>query len=137
MSARSIARSLSNIQRSSLVEHAPGPQRYFTDTDRKTKQSLVDAGLLRPTARENQAKFPPELVLSELGREVVCFILGDYADALVASGVLEQLPIILTENKLADAMKAAQRRAPCPTQSIYDVAVATAVASAKLTRETV
>jgi len=76
----------------------------------------MEDGLLRCRTRENYTSRPTELVLSELGREVACVILAEYADALVIAGVLDEP---LTENKLAAAMKksAQQRRKPWPILS--------------------
>lgn len=50
-------------------------------------------------------------MLTELGREVVCIIIGEYADALVACGILEWT---LTESQLSSAIKASSRRKQCP-----------------------
>jgi hypothetical protein len=121
MEPSSIARSLSNIQRNVLIDHVLGPQLFYAQqyeqpgrNIRQTKQSLLDSKLLRPITGKETSVRPPKLELTLLGREIVCIILGEWADRLVACGVTD-LP--LTENQLSNAMRAAQRRTPCPNQT--------------------
>jgi hypothetical protein len=108
MLPKHIARLLSNIQRNCLIDHVPGPQPFHTNTHRQTKQSLVDLKLLGPLSGILPTR-PAELKLTELGRETVCIILGQYADALVSCGVLHDP---LTEIELQSAIRESTRRKP-------------------------
>ena len=110
MLPKHIARLLSNIQRNCLIDHVPGPQPFHADTARQTKVCLVDLKLLgQLDGMRNEAARPAELKLTELGREVVCIILGQYADALVSCGVLYEP---LTEPELQAAIRESIRRKP-------------------------
>ena len=121
MLPKAIARLLSNIQRNCLIEHVPGPQPFHISKARQTKQSLFDFKLLGTPGGIPNAR-PTELRLTELGREVACIILGQYADALVSCGVLHEP---LTEVELQSAIRESTRRKPlCQTKSpaVADVA---------------
>ena len=121
MLPKHLANKLSTIQRNCLVEHAPGPQPFrayqsdkFGHRARQTKQSLLDLKLLRRTDCENIAIRPTELQLTESGREVVCHILGQYADILVDLGCID----LLNKNLLTNAIKQAVKWRPkCPVIS--------------------
>ena len=107
MSPSSIARNLTIIQRNCLIAHVNGPQPFLTNDARPTKRSLIEYGLLRaPCGGQPRVSRPKELVLSELGREVVCIVLGQYAEALIAAGALE---FPLSKNQLSSAIQAAVR----------------------------
>ena len=116
MPSQRIANHLTKTQRDCLIEHVHGPQPFHTNVIRQTKQSLVETRLLRPPNGENMALRPTELMLSELGREVVCIILGEYADALVACGLTEPL----TESQVLAAIEEASKRKPCPERLLAD-----------------
>ena len=135
MEPSSIARSLSNNQRNTLIDHVLGPQQFYARqyeqperNIRQTKQSLLNYKLLRPTPGKEASVRPPELMLTELGREVVCFVLGEWADKLVACGITG-LP--LRENQLFAAIRDGQRRAPCPPPEPSPADVERAAASAR------
>ena len=115
MSPRQIARTLSNIKRNRLIAHVSGPLPFDVGPTRITNNSLLAEGLLRRLDGENVAMRPTVLKLSELGRAVVCVILGEYADSLVSCGIMEWP---LTENQLSSAIKESSRRKPCFEKSL-------------------
>jgi hypothetical protein len=55
---------------------------------RSTVAALTSAGLVRPDRKG--AMRPRFTLLTELGREVVCCVLSQYADALVQCGLLDK-----------------------------------------------
>jgi hypothetical protein len=88
ISAAFIAR-LSVAQREELIKHVPAPQpivRWRDDNRLKTILRLMELDLLRG----DQPITPRFTHLTMLGREAVAHVLGQYADALVAAGVLER-----------------------------------------------
>jgi hypothetical protein len=93
-SARSFVAKMPKLQRDSLVAHIEGPQQIVTGMERFTRQALISRGLLHHDPANMMTSRPSKTALTELGREVVCIILGDYADALVKADMLEQRPQI-------------------------------------------
>lgn len=96
MSARGIINKLSKPQRDSLMAHADGPQPIVVSPEILTRSALIDRGLIRyvipggvPTAR------PHRTALTEIGREVLCVMLGDLADTLARNALQEPAEIKL------------------------------------------
>lgn len=76
---------LSLLQRDMLIEHLDttvSVQRHFDPYRNKIRRQLVDAGLLQL----DRPCFPNYTSLTDRGRERLCAILADYADALARSG---------------------------------------------------
>jgi hypothetical protein len=79
---------LSKFQRDFLIEHIDRQVpiiRAEHGARAKTANALIAAGMLRlvPTG----ARFPQGTKLTDVGREAVCIILGEYADALSRAGI--------------------------------------------------
>lgn len=82
-------RKLSSYQRGLLIDHIDGQVAVrLVDNLVMARKALIDAGLLIGIPA-NTAR-PRYTSLTERGRMAVAMILGDYADALVRSGLLEQ-----------------------------------------------
>lgn len=88
-------RKLSKLQRDFLVDHVDG-LRPFVDQpiENQTRESLVARKLVRyePLAR-SQLGAPNGTMLTDAGREALCWLLGQYADALmrgIAARCLDQ-----------------------------------------------
>ena len=86
------AADLSRAQREVLIVHALGPQPVQrSDVQRsdngRTGIILMRRGLIRYTGPDGKCggSRPTHTLLTEDGRQVVCAILAEYADALVAS----------------------------------------------------
>lgn len=79
------ARDLNHAQRGVLIVHVTGKQTATRGC--KTTYSLMTRGLIRYVGAkgESNSPRPTHTVITEEGREVVCAVLGEYADALVAS----------------------------------------------------
>ena len=83
---------LSAPQRNALIKHALGPMPIDNRISpegarlRSTIGSLCHIRLLR---QAQAAARPTHTVLTDKGREVLCCLLGQYADALVAVGFLD------------------------------------------------
>lgn len=114
---RTIINHLSAVQRNCLIDHIDTPQPFLRIGDavtnglHRTKNILMEKGLLCATENAIRPKDRvKELRLTELGRAVVCEILGEYADFLVRAGALEDL----TKSQLLDRIRwALQRRPEC------------------------
>lgn len=94
MSISSIANKLSACQRAVLIEHVPAKMPVSNEIDaaaalrRSTLAALTGAGLV---CLDRKGTMRPRFtMLTELGREVVCCVLGQYADALVRCGLLDK-----------------------------------------------
>ena len=106
MGAKEEAGRLSRVQREVLVAHVREKQPIDNTIGategwfRKTCQSLLHRELIRldQTGSPARARFT---VLTDLGRETVCHVLGEYADGLVTAGILERLPIITVRQRVA------------------------------------
>lgn len=72
---------LSHDMREKLVAHAAGPRQLVVGC--RTTKALQGRGLIRYPSRNKIT--PSETMLTEQGRQVVCVILGQYADALTAA----------------------------------------------------
>lgn len=105
----SMIRRLTASQRELLIDHIDGEVDVVTANHHMTgvRGSLMKAGLLLGTA----TKRPRTTILTEPGRRAVGMVLGDYADALVRAGLLEQ------ENPLQvlQSLKAARRELERPS----------------------
>jgi hypothetical protein len=84
MTPRTIANQLSRQQRDCLILHLDNPQSIKRGPEFTTAYSLMYRDLLRGDA----PNFPRFTLLTELGREVLCAVLGDYADALVRAEII-------------------------------------------------
>lgn len=93
MSARSLANGLLKPSRDLLLAHLDGqPRPLAIGPESYSRNALVDRRLLR--FDDNHSLKPHSTIITELGREVLCTILGDYADALVRAGCLDKAPPI-------------------------------------------
>lgn len=93
MSSREIAVRMPKPQRDLLIAHVDGPQPLTISHESMVRNALLARDLLR---FDNRASLRPKSThLTDLGREVLCAILGDYADALVRCGALETIPTIV------------------------------------------
>lgn len=81
-------RALTNIQREMLISHIDGAVLIIRADYNKVLRALVLRGLLRPSSP--QTTRPRATILTDEGRRALGVILGDYADALVRAGLLEQ-----------------------------------------------
>ena len=124
MSARTMASNLSAGQRERLIAHIRGPQTidYRTGPEenliRRAVVALLGKGLVRNDTYGGAIR-PKHTLLTELGREVVCHVLGDYADGLVTAGVLEEPPLIQI-TRLPRVPLAARAAAAAPAPAIPD-----------------
>ena len=80
--APGIARRLSRSQRNILINHVMGEQPFIVGPETATVQSLMTLKLLKGDKTLN----PKNTSLSYLGREVVCVVLAEYAEALLRAG---------------------------------------------------
>ena len=77
------AHRLSRIQRDLLIEHCVGPQLYIAGSSWGTSiLLLMQRGLLKGDIPGK----PHFTELTTLGKQVVCTVLGEYADALTKAG---------------------------------------------------
>lgn len=82
-------RKLSSYQRTLLIDHIDGQVGVrLVDNLVMARKALIEAGLLIGVPAGTMR--PRYTSLTERGRMAVAMILGDYADALVRSGLLEQ-----------------------------------------------
>jgi hypothetical protein len=114
MSIKYIANVLSKAQRDSLIAHIDHPQPVnCRGPEFVTKLSLLERRLLR--GEHPDMTRPQYTRLTELGREVVCAILGDYADKL------SQVSLTVSDElvRLADiqAARSSMARAGASTRS--------------------
>jgi hypothetical protein len=93
MSVRSIAFKMPKPQRDLLIAHIDGPQLLAIGPETSTRTALIDRKLLRFDTYASLR--PKNTIITALGREVLCAILGDYADALVRAGALTKVPPIV------------------------------------------
>lgn len=83
-----VLREFTPAQRDMLVDHIDGALEVSTSRLVQVRRSLLVRRLIRPYPAG--AIRPRQTTLTEQGRLAVCRILGDYADALVRAGILEQ-----------------------------------------------
>jgi hypothetical protein len=83
-------RLLTAAQRVLLIRHIDWPVEVLTSGSQlaQSRKILMILGLIRP--HPFGAVRPRYTVMTEEGRRAVCIILGDYADALIGAGLLEQ-----------------------------------------------
>lgn len=82
-------RKISRTQRDFLLKHVDGPHE-MDERDRqvvKAKNAMLRAGLVQGVPRGDPR--PRTTELSDAGRQAVCAILGEAADALLRAGLLE------------------------------------------------
>lgn len=93
-------RMLTFHQRNVLLAHIDGPVDIVATTFGKVqiRNGLMDGGLLRGDPANTVR--PRKTALTEAGRRAVGMILGDYADALVRAGLLEQQNPLAVLNRL-------------------------------------
>jgi hypothetical protein len=111
-------------QRDFLIEHVNGLQTIDVGEDTRTRTALFARDLIRYVGAGRSTERPHFTALTDLGREVVCSILGDYADALVKSGCLEEVPLIVI--KAAPRIAASE---PVPEIITPEIAMARAWSS--------
>ena len=82
-----IAHDLKVLPRRLLIEHCPGPRPIIRGPEENTRQALLARDLIRYdwAKAADRTGFPKATTLTELGREVVCIVLGHYADSITAS----------------------------------------------------
>ena len=83
--AQSKAADLATKPRELLVEHVKGFVPLVRGPLEITRGALLRRGLVRYKYSGSTSRFPVATVLTEEGREVVCVILGQYADSLIAA----------------------------------------------------
>src|SRR5579863_25172 len=83
-------RRLSAAQRNLLIDHIDGPVdvSLINRWDKSARRGLISTRLLEGHPRGSIR--PRQTTLTERGREALGMVLGDYADALVRAGLLEQ-----------------------------------------------
>jgi hypothetical protein len=107
MGAKEEAARLSRSMREMLVAHVRENQPIdytigsVENLVRRSSESLQVRGLISPEGHGNKIN-PTSTVLTDLGREVVCHVLGEYADGLVTAGVLDH-PQVIRINRLRSA----------------------------------
>ena len=93
MHHEAIARRMPRPQREMLVEHVHGPVSIVRKGGACfTQMRLIDVGLLYRSMADgaNTSTIrPTHTAMTENGREVVCWILAEYADALVRAGCFD------------------------------------------------
>lgn len=83
---KAVARSLSQPQRELLIEHVDGSRsleiKVAVGKNNAARKVLIAKRLLRPDRRER----PTKTFITDDGREVLAYVLAEYADALVRAG---------------------------------------------------
>lgn len=83
---RNIANALRRTERDLLIEHVDGskdvPAQVYVGHNQSPRNSLILKGLVRPDRRKRATK----TLITEDGRQVLAYILGEYADALIRAG---------------------------------------------------
>lgn len=92
MTPHGYSRELTSLQRDYLIDHACGPRPIIVSEDFKSRNALLSRGLIRTPAHSAR---PTYTELTELGRKVLCCVLGAYADALVRAEQLLEAPQIV------------------------------------------
>ena len=90
-SMRFVIKNMPKLQRDYLVDHACGPRPIVVSENSASREALMDRRLIRTPAHTER---PAYTELTDLGREVLCTILADYADALVKAELLQSAPTI-------------------------------------------
>ena len=120
---KTVASNLSNAQRRHIVGMVDGPKPYVEAIDaseRKTRLSLFNLRLIRLCTEAGHAvgvgaKF---YCMTEDGRAVLCFVLAEYAEALIRAQEAEFVAIKepLTVPAEDSGAKGTRRHAPPPAQ---------------------
>lgn len=106
-----LARQLSRTQCDFLIDHIDSahPLRHDNNEDR-TRSALISRNLIRYEYAPTIVGRPRATVLTQLGREVVCIVLGQYADALERAreriGRLRDKPRLSVEDALRQGWQA-------------------------------
>lgn len=101
---------LTSMQRAMLIDHIDGHLRVVAVELMNVRRTLLAAKLLR--GHPQFSIRPRETALTEEGRRVVGMILGQYADALVRAGLLDQQNPIEMLRRLREARSAPSGAAP-------------------------
>lgn len=101
---QALARLLSRAQQDMLMQHIDGscwvPLLIRQDKSAPTRRSLIDLGLIENRLYGEQHT-PKRTYITLKGREVLCQVLSDYADALIRAGFHLKLPAEVTEPQAA------------------------------------
>lgn len=86
MNHKRIAHELSFTSRDLLIEHVDGsndvPVPVYVTERCSARNGLISKGLVRPDRKERATK----TVITDDGRQVLAYVLADYAEALVRAG---------------------------------------------------
>ena len=86
MNHKRIAHELSFTSRDLLIEHVDGsndvPVPVYVTERCAARNGLIAKGLVRPDRKERATK----TIITDDGRQVLAYVLGDYADALIRAG---------------------------------------------------
>ncbi len=94
MSIADIATNLTSQQRDYLIDHIDGLRHVHLDcVEHRTRDALMSRRLVR--YHEHQTARPSHTELTDLGREVLSYVLGMYADALMRWHVIKEIPVIV------------------------------------------
>jgi hypothetical protein len=85
-----IARQISVVSRNFLIRHTNGPVLIDNMDDWPARKALLTRSLI--VLEPRGAKRPTFSQITTFGRDVLCFILAEYAEALVRAGYLEEMP---------------------------------------------
>jgi hypothetical protein len=81
---------VSGAQRKMLLAHLDGPVDVDVSQDGKTRWTLIQRGLITADAATPYRPARPKSTrITDRGRQVVAYVLAEYADALVAAGYLD------------------------------------------------
>lgn len=86
---------LSRVQCDFLVDHVDEGRPVIHDRNEDTtRAALIARELIRYDQNESLVGRPKRTMLTDRGRECVCVILGEYADALFKTGYINARPVI-------------------------------------------
>ena len=87
---------VAHVRENQPIDYMIGPVESLV---RRACQGLLRRELIRyDQPQSNRPKFT---VLTDLGRETACYVLGEYADGLVTAGILDRPPIITVRRRMA------------------------------------
>jgi hypothetical protein len=112
MSPRTIANNLKVWQRNILISHAAeGIKPIVREGPMTSFNALMNKGLIRGTTVNGGVPCrPTHSVLTDLGRQVVAYILAEAAEALVAAGCFETPAP--SEQEIRDCLKLPRKADP-------------------------
>ena len=87
---------VAHVRENQPVDYTIGP---IEGLFRRACHALLSRDLIRYD--HPQSPRPKFTILTDLGRETVCYVLGEYADGLVTAGVLERPPTIKVRQRRA------------------------------------